>query len=293
MSAWYFSLIVALLVALKLDANDDFYPDGAYYEAVAMNTEKSKEASPHNFRGYVGFVSDYRIRGISQTLREPAIQGGLTYTYADSFYLGIFGSNVDGTSNYYTNASLEWDFFSGWKHKLCTLFSKDLNYDIGVIYYFYPGGETQRRHPVRFNTLEYYFELSYDWITFRYWQTLSNYFGFGEWCPPFNWHAFRYDKPNGSSKGSIYVETNITVEPCPTWTLQLHLGEQYVRHYHRLNYTDWRATLSKTFDWFTVFVTYVGTNANSHYYSIIDNAFDPNHKSLAAQGLVIGLTRPL
>lgn len=306
----HLSLMLLFLAPLNINlcAADNFYPDGAYYEEASENAEndkgddkkddekkedEKKETSPHSFKGYVSFMSDYRFRGISQTMRQPAIQGGLTYSHTSGFYLGTFGSNADGTCNYYNNTSMEWDFFSGWKNKLCTLYCKDLNYDIGVIYYYYPGGESFSPHPVRFNTVEYYVELSYDWISVRYWQTLSNYFGFCSRYTPFNWHSGHADSPNGSTRGSVYVEANINYEICPTWSLQLHLGSQYIRHYHHMSYTDWRTTLSKEFEWFTVFGSYVGTDANSHYYTVPDHAFHPQFRSLTAQGFVVGLTRTL
>lgn len=37
--------------------------------------EEEKPKSPHTFTGNISLVSDYRFRGISQTMRRPAIQG--------------------------------------------------------------------------------------------------------------------------------------------------------------------------------------------------------------------------
>jgi uncharacterized protein (TIGR02001 family) len=69
-------------------------------------------ASPHTLTGNVGFVSDYRFRGISQTFKEPALQGGFDYSHASGFYLGTWASNVYGNRNAtgnpsYTGGSLE------------------------------------------------------------------------------------------------------------------------------------------------------------------------------------------
>jgi len=40
-------------------------------------------ASPHTFTGNVTLVSDYRFRGISQTYKGPAFQGGFDYAVTE------------------------------------------------------------------------------------------------------------------------------------------------------------------------------------------------------------------
>lgn len=57
----------------------------------------------HTVTGNVGLVSDYRFRAISQTFREPAVQGGLDYAHASGFYAGTWASNVSG--NLYPNGA--------------------------------------------------------------------------------------------------------------------------------------------------------------------------------------------
>jgi hypothetical protein len=49
--------------------------------------------TPHRQRR---LVSDYIFRGISQTQRQPAIQGGFDYSHASGFYVGTWASNVAG-----------------------------------------------------------------------------------------------------------------------------------------------------------------------------------------------------
>jgi uncharacterized protein (TIGR02001 family) len=41
-------------------------------------------------------ASDYVFRGISQSQRQPAIQGGFDYSHASGFYVGTWASNVAG-----------------------------------------------------------------------------------------------------------------------------------------------------------------------------------------------------
>ena len=93
-------------------------------------------ASPHTFAGNVGLFSDYRFRGISQTYKQPALQGGFDYAHSSGIYLGTWGSNV--SNNLYPNGNLEWDFYGGYKFEPV----KDLGLDVGLIYYYYPGART-------------------------------------------------------------------------------------------------------------------------------------------------------
>jgi hypothetical protein len=118
---------------------------------------------------------------------------------------------------------------------------------------------------------------------------------------PFNWSKNLADAPNGSSRGSNYIEANLTFDliekvrfscfEAGKLNLLLHGGHQTVRNYEHLSYTDWKATLTQEFDWFSVFVTYVGTNAKYAYFDVPDNAFDPDRRDLGVQGVVFGVTK--
>ncbi|MNO03014.1 putative bacterial protein [compost metagenome] len=47
-------------------------------------------------------ASDYRSRGISQTLGDPALQFGATLQHSSGLYLGAWTSNVDFGYDYKT-----------------------------------------------------------------------------------------------------------------------------------------------------------------------------------------------
>ena len=137
---------------------------------------ESESKSPHTFASHVSLVSDYRFRGISQTMRRPAIQGGFDYSHSRGIYLGTWASNVDGTTHFYNNTSMEWDFFGGYKGKVLANSIQNINYNVGLIYYYYPGGKTHAENSSSYNTAEFYLELSYKWLVIKYWQTFTNYF---------------------------------------------------------------------------------------------------------------------
>ncbi len=82
----------------------------AVYAAEDVKTE-TKEESNWSLTTNMGFVTDYRARGVSQTWRKEAVQGGLDLTHSSGFYAGAFGSNV--TPNTYPSANVELDLYAG------------------------------------------------------------------------------------------------------------------------------------------------------------------------------------
>jgi len=79
--------------------------------------------------GNVSLTSDYRFRGISQTDTQIAVQGGFDFAFENGIYVGTWGSNVDFAN------SLELDYYVGFAGDM----SDSVSYDVGFIYYDYPG----------------------------------------------------------------------------------------------------------------------------------------------------------
>lgn len=117
--------------------------------AVAAVTSVSGHAlaadaapSDHTLTGNVGLYSQYIFRGLTQTDRKPALQGGFDYSHSSGLYAGTWASNVswlrDGAPAAYTSGgSLEWDFYGGFKMN----FLEDFFFDVGTLYYWYPGSQ--------------------------------------------------------------------------------------------------------------------------------------------------------
>jgi uncharacterized protein (TIGR02001 family) len=84
--------------------------------------------------GSAAFTTDYVFRGITQTAENPAAQAEFDATYG-MFYAGIWGSNLDFGGVFGTDiASLEIDYYAG-----ITPMWKGITFNIGGIYYTYPG----------------------------------------------------------------------------------------------------------------------------------------------------------
>ena len=57
--------------------------------------EEEKSGLGDWLSGNVSLTSDYTFRGISQTLQQPALQGGMDLRHPSGFYLGTWGSSVN------------------------------------------------------------------------------------------------------------------------------------------------------------------------------------------------------
>lgn len=131
----------------------------------ATAAEAAEEAkSPYTFTGNIGVASQYIFRGLTQTNREPAVQGGFDFSHESGFYLGNWNSNIswltDGGS--YASSSIEMDFYGGYRNAIG---DTGITYDIGTLYYAYPGNRNPGVSSA--NTWEAYFALGWKWITFK------------------------------------------------------------------------------------------------------------------------------
>jgi uncharacterized protein (TIGR02001 family) len=89
-------------------------------------------ASDLTVSGNATVVSDYRFRGISQTYKQFALQGGFTVAHSSGFYATVWGSSID---DYVANGSdQELDLVAGWSKEF-----GGATVDVGVLYYYYPG----------------------------------------------------------------------------------------------------------------------------------------------------------
>lgn len=71
-------------------------------------------------------VSDYRSRGQSQTLGDPALQASATLAHDSGLYLGAWASNVDFGNDLKTR--LEVDYYAGYFWQIHDEVSLDLGY---------------------------------------------------------------------------------------------------------------------------------------------------------------------
>jgi len=245
------SLVNALAVAALL-------PTAALAQTPPAATPPAPD---YTLTANVGLFSEYIFRGISQTAGKPAVQGGFDWAHANGFYLGTWGSNISWLEDFgaYTRSSLEWDFYGGYKANFPG--SEDWSYDIGTLYYLYPGN----RNPgfANANTWEIYAALNWKWLGAKASYNLDDYFG---------------AQPTGKkTDGTWYFDFYANYPVADTgFTLLGHFGILNVNHdgsgNTKASYNDWKAGASYAvaegvFKGVEVGAYYSGNNAKKAFYT--------------------------
>ena len=202
----------------------------------------------------VGLYSQYIFRGLTQTNRKPALQGGVDLTHSSGFYLGAWGSNISwltdnvgatGSSYYTSGGSLEIELSGGYRHTFESIGS-GLGIDIGALQYWYPGKLAAAMADA--NTTEVYGALSYGWVQAKYSQVVSDD----------AWGWGKYDATSNKADGTYYAEVNATIPVGELVGGDVLKGVTVLAHYARqdfdgksneaASYNDWKLGLQKSFD---------------------------------------------
>jgi len=101
---------------------------------AAMLLGSAVGAQAAEVSGNVTIASDYPFRGVSQTDRDPAIQGGFDVAFDSGFYIGTWASNVS-----FGITSMEWDLYFGYAGEI----NEDVSYDLVFIRYEYPAAGSE------------------------------------------------------------------------------------------------------------------------------------------------------
>ena len=144
---------------------------------MALAADPAPAPTPeHTLTGNVGIFSQYVFRGLTQTNRDPALQGGFDYAHSSGLYAGTWGSNIswlrDGGA-YRAGGSLELDVYGGYKMTF-----GDFGVDVGTLYYWYPGDTTIPAPGAPGNpkadTWEVYAGASWKWLAAKYSYSIRN-----------------------------------------------------------------------------------------------------------------------
>jgi hypothetical protein len=106
---------------------------------VALPAAAQETAPPKavTVTGSVALVSDYRLRGVSQTDKEMAVQGGITIAHESGVYVGTWASNLAGWGTF-GGSNMELDLIGGYKVPV-----GGGALDVGLTWYMYPGGASK------------------------------------------------------------------------------------------------------------------------------------------------------
>jgi len=155
------------------------------------------------FTGNATLASDYRFRGISQTDKDPAFQGGFDVVHSSGFYAGNWNSNIDAL--FFSGANLEMDVYGGYKMSL-----GNINLDFGLLYYYYPGSG---KFPgsLKIDNTELYAGGTIGPFGLKYYHAVSDFFGFPD------------------SKNSYYLDGSFTYDLGGGLAVNAHAGYQKLK----------------------------------------------------------------
>ncbi len=165
--------------------------------------------------GNAGLYTDYRFRGFTQTGSKPAFQGGFDVAHSSGFYLGNWNSNVE--ADLYRGASLEMDFYGGYKYALGAV-----TVDAGLLHYYYPTSNKSNNGATKSaKQTEIYLGAAFDIFTAKFSYGLTNFFGLG-------------DSINGSApvdtEGNYYLDLGAAKDLGDGWGVNAHYGYQYIKN---------------------------------------------------------------
>jgi uncharacterized protein (TIGR02001 family) len=186
----------------------------------------------NNINANVSFVTNYIFRGISQSRNLPAIQGGLTYNTPFNLYLNVWASNVKFSG---TDATVEMDGIIGYANT----YGDNIAYDINVARYFYPSERTLEYNELNalLNIYFLQFGISYSANVYNVHKRGTYYNG-----------GINYDVPSKYLFGLCNVNFQALFGH---YDLPIEAGNSY---------NDYLVGLSKTFDHYTLGVTWTSTN---------------------------------
>jgi uncharacterized protein (TIGR02001 family) len=234
----------------------------ALAQTPAAPAAPAPAATPeHTVTANAGLFSEYIFRGISQTAGKPAVQGGFDYAHSSGFYLGTWGSNISWLEDFgaYNRSSLEWDFYGGYKANFPG--SDDWTYDVGTLYYYYPGSKKPGIYTA--DTWEVYGAIGWKWASVKASYNVQDYFG---------------ARPTGQkTDGTWYIDLSAAYPVGETgFTLLAHYGILDVKHdgsgSSKVGYEDWKLGASYTVPDGTlkgleVGAYYTGNTAESGFYT--------------------------
>jgi uncharacterized protein (TIGR02001 family) len=202
------------------------------FSAPALAAEDSL---PGEFSTTIGFVSEYSFRGLSQSNEGPAVQGSIDWAHDSGFYAGVWGSNVE-----FTDASIETDIYAGYSGE-----ADGFTYDIGAIYYAYPGADSD----LDYDYYEGALSVGYD-------------FDFVALSTAVNYSPNNFADSGDATYLAGYVDVPLPFLPFET-KLSGNVGHQWIDDNDAFgvdDYTDWGIGISSNIEGFDIGLKYIDTD---------------------------------
>ncbi|MDP2805150.1 MAG: TorF family putative porin [Gallionellaceae bacterium] len=240
--------------------------------AIPAVAAETPSASPVTYN--IGIVSDYIVRGLTQTSHKPAIQGGGDYAHGSGFYLGAWASNVrwikDSGAVTSGDGTVELDTYLGIKNYVVA----DVSYDLGLVRYNYLGGY-EPNTAGGFNnadTLEAYVAVAHKWLSIKYSYSLLDGF-----------------LTTPGTKGTNYLDLTATYPFADSgmslighYGKQTFVGKTTDTPGNALSYEDYKVAHTQDFSGYVLGLNYTSTNAS--------NAWTFNGQQWGKSNVMLSLT---
>lgn len=200
-----------------------------------ISAHAGEQIGDFNVSANVGFVTDYVFRGISQSDENFAVQGGFDVGHTTGLYAGIWGSNVDFNDG--DEANIEIDLYAGYANEIA-----GINYDVGAIYYAYPGADSA----LDYDFYEVSLALGYDF-------DVASASASVNYSPEFF----------GDSGDALYYSLNTDIPLPADFTLSGHVGYQSIDDndaFGTPDYTDWSIGIGYNLAGFDLSLQYIDTD---------------------------------
>lgn len=163
----------------------------------------------------VAATSDYDFRGVTQTAGGPAIQGSVDWAADNGLYVGAWASNVD--FGRCCDESVEVDLYAGFAGGD----EEGLTYDVGGVWYAYPGGDG-------LDYPEVYAGIGYGMFEAKIW---------------YSWDFFNLDE------SAYYLDGNMSVPLPRDFGIGVHVGYSAGDAFDKVPgyepYFDWSVGVTK------------------------------------------------
>ena len=229
----------------------------------------------------LALVSNYVWRGQSQTWGNPALQFGVEAGHVSGAYAGFWASNV--SDQWVPGTRIETDWYAGMRGNLPAALS-ELNYEVNLNYAYFPGGDFNKTgfalpssSP---NTVEISSAVTHHWLTIRAGTVLTKFYGWDVTnSSPGGFAGDPAAGVTGSTKGSYFLQADVSKELAPSWTLVAQIGHQTIRNSSGLSWSYYKLGVSKSIqDWVAslaysessepkAFRNFVGLKNNGSIYS--------------------------
>lgn len=223
---------------------------------------------PITINGTATLTSDYRFRGISQTDKNIAVQGGVTVSHESGFYVSFWGSSVHSYVTSHSDSAQELDLIAGYKKTV-----QGTTFDIGALYYVYPHTTAPGDHGSS-DFVEPYADISHVWGPFTGKVTVN-------YAPKQKALALDQGQSGALKKNdNVYLAGDFSLAvPKSPLSLTAHLGHTWGPSWLSIGdeYTDWGVGAALTYKQLTFGLNYVDTDG--HFYT-------PSGKDAAKGGIV-------